>query len=166
MKYEFDFQMDEETLEDFYRSHNLSGISGVLWPLLGVLSIALAFLSVEGTPVIYRFVYVALGLMFLFYIPWDLKRKAKKQVKTNPYYAKPIHYLLDEQGITSSQEDQIATVPWENFCKVKCTKKSMFVYMRNRSACVFSKKVFGDDLEEACGWIRSKVEHKKDKESK
>lgn len=166
MKYEFDFQMDEKILEDFYKCHNLSGISGVLWPVLGVLSIALAIFSVEGTSLVYRLIYVALGLMFLFYIPLDLKRKAKKQVKNNPYYAQPIHYVLDEQGITSSQGDQLASVPWESFCKVKLTKKSMFIYMRNKSACIFSLDVFGKDLDAASEWIKSKVEHKKDKGSK
>lgn len=166
MRYEFDFQMDEKILGDFYKSHNMSGISGMLWPMLGVVAFALAVLSAEGTPLIYRLVYAVLGLMFLFYIPWDLKRKARKQVKTNPYYAQPIHYVLDEQGITSSQGDQIATVPWENFCRVKLTKKSMFIYMRNKSACIFSLDVFGKDLDTAYEWIKSKVEHKKDKESK
>lgn len=160
MRYEFDFQMDEKTLGDFYMSHNMGGISGFLWPVLGAFAIVIAVVSGSATPILYRLVYALFGLMFIFYIPWDLKRKAKKQVKTNPYYAQPIHYVIDEEGVTTTQGDQTATVQWENFSKLKITKKSMFLYMRNKNACVFSNDVFGKDLDAAYDFIKSKVEHK------
>ena len=78
MKYEFDFQMDEKTLGDFYTSHNMGGVSGLLWPLLGVFAIVLAIISGDTTPISYRIIYVLFGFLFVFYIPFDLKRKARK----------------------------------------------------------------------------------------
>ncbi|MBO5159219.1 MAG: YcxB family protein [Lachnospiraceae bacterium] len=161
MKYEFDFQMDEKTLGDFYTSHNMGGVSGLLWPLLGVFAIVLAIISGDTTPISYRIIYVLFGFLFVFYIPFDLKRKAKKQVKTNPYYAQPIHYILDEEGVTTIQGENQAKVTWDKFSKIKLTKKSMFLYMRNKNACVLSLDVFGKDLDEAYDWIKSKVEQKK-----
>lgn len=161
MRYEFDFKMDEKTLGDFYTSHNMAGASGMLWPLLGVFAIVLAFISGETTPILYRIVYVIMGLMFMFYIPFDLKRKAKKQVATNPYYAEPIHYILDEEGVTTIQGEKEAKLAWEKFSKVKLTKKSMFLYMRNKNACVLSLDVFGKDLDKAYEWIKGKVGQKK-----
>lgn len=160
MKYEFDFQMDEKTLTDFYMSYNMGGISGFVWPIIGVLAIVLAVISGNATPITYRLLYVVFGLLFIFYIPMDLKRKAKKQLKQNPVYAEPIHYTLNEEGITTTQGDKEATVGWENFSKMKLTKKSMILYMRNRNACVFSLHVFGEDLEEAKQWIREKLGRK------
>lgn len=158
MRYEFDFQMDENTLGDFYKSHNTGGF---LWPMIGVFAIGLAIISGGTTPISYRLLYVLFGLLFIFYIPFDLKRKAKKQVKTNPYYAQPIHYILDEEGVTTIQGENEAKVTWDKFSKVKLTKKSMFLYMRNKNACVLSLDVFGKDLDEAYDWIKSKVEQKK-----
>ena len=160
MKYEFDFQMDEKTLSDFYMSYNMSGISGFIWPILGVLAIVIAILSGGTTPITYRLLYVVFGLIFIFYIPWDLKRKAKKQIAKNPAYAKPFHYVLDEEGITTVQEENSATLEWKHFSKMKRTKRSMILYMRNRNACVIPLEVFGDDLEEACSWLKTKVEQK------
>lgn len=160
MRYEFDFQMDEKTLTDFYMSHNMGGISGYIWPLIGVLAIVIAITSGDTTPILYRLVYALFGLVFIFYIPWDLKRKAKKQVKTNPYYAQPIHYVLDEEGVTTVQGENEATVTWDKFSKIKLTKKSMILYMRNRNACVFSLDVFGKDLDKAYDWLKTKVAHK------
>ena len=161
MRYEFDFQMDEKTLGDFYMSHNMGGISGFMWPLIGAFAIVIAIFSGDATPVVYRLLYALFGLMFIFYIPWDLKRKAKKQVKVNPAYAQPIHYILDEEGVTTIQGENEASVTWDKFSKVKLTKKSMFLYMRNKNACVFSLDVFGKDLDKAYDWIKSKVGQKK-----
>ena len=160
MKYEFDFQMDEKTLSDFYMSYNMSGISGFIWPILGALAIVIAILSGGTTPITYRLLEVVFGLIFIFYIPWDLKRKAKKQIAKNPAYAKPIHYVLDEEGITTVQEENSATLEWKHFSKIKRTKRSMILYMRNRNACVVPLEVFGDDLEEACSWLKTKVGQK------
>lgn len=160
MRYEFDFQMDEKTLGDFYTSHNMGGASGLLWPILGAFAIVLAIISGDTTPITYRIVYVLFGLLFVFYIPFDLKRKAKKQVKTNPVYAQPIHYILDEEGITTIQGENEAKVTWDKFSKIKLTKKSMFLYMRNKNACVLSLDVFGKDLDKAYDWIKSKVGQK------
>ncbi len=157
MRYEFDFQMDENTLGDFYKSHNTGGF---LWPMIGVFAIGLAIISGGTTPISYRLLYVLFGLLFIFYIPFDLKRKAKKQVKTNPYYAQPIHYILDEEGVTTIQGENEAKVTWDKFSKVKLTKKSMFLYMRNKNACVFSLNVFGKELDQAYDWIKSKVGQK------
>lgn len=160
MRYEFDFQMDEKTLSDFYFGHNMRGISGFLWPMIGVFAIILALISGENTSILYRLVYFLFGLVFIFYIPWDLKRKAKKQLKTNPYYAQPIHYVLDEEGVTTTQGEKEATVAWSNFTKIKITRKSIFLYMRNQNACVFSLDVFGKDWDKAYDWIKSKVGQK------
>ena len=157
MRYEFDFQMDENTLGDFYKSHNTGGF---LWPMIGVFAIGLAIISGGTTPISYRLLYVLFGLLFIFYIPFDLKRKAKKQVKTNPYYAQPIHYILDEEGVTTIQGENEAKVTWDKFSKVKLTKKSIFLYMRNKNACVFSLNVFGKELDQAYDWIKSKVGQK------
>lgn len=157
MRYEFDFQMDENTLGDFYKSHNTGGF---LWPMIGVFAIGLAIISGGTTPISYRLLYVLFGLLFIFYIPFDLKRKAKKQVKTNPYYAQPIHYILDEEGVTTIQGENEAKVTWDKFSKIKLTKKSMFLYMRNKNACVFSLNVFGKELDQAYDWIKSKVGQK------
>ena len=160
MRYEFDFQMDEKTLSDFYMSYNMSGISGFIWPILGALAIVIAILSGGTTPIIYRLLYVVFGVLFIFYIPWDLKRKAKKQIEKNPVYAQPIHYVLDEEGVTTIQGENSATLEWKHFSKMKRTKKSIILYMRNRNACVVPTDVFGDNLEEACNWLKAKVAQK------
>ena len=160
MRFEFDFQMDEKTMTDFYLSYNMGGVSGFMWPAIGVFAIVIAIIAGDTTPISYRVLYVIFGLLFIFYIPLDLKRKAKKQLKNNPFYAQPIHYILDENGVTTIQGDKEATVEWIYFSRMKLTKKSMILYMRNKNACVLSRDVFGDDLDKAQEWIKSKIERK------
>ena len=161
MRYEFDFQMDEKTLSDFYMSHNFMGGPGMLWPIIGVVAIVLAIVTGDTTPMLYRGLYIAFGLLFIFYIPLDLQKKAKRQLKVNPYYAEPIHYVLDEEGITTTQGENTATLSWDKFSKIKLTKKSMFIYMKNKNACVLSRDVFGEDSDKACEWMKGKVGQKR-----
>lgn len=160
MKYEFDFKMDEKTLSDFYMSHNMGGISGLLWPILGALSVLIAIFSGGTMVASYRIAYAVLGVFIIFYVPYDLKKKAKKQVAKNPAYAETIHYILDEEGITTIQGESEAKVTWNKFTKVKSTKKSIFLYMRNKNACVLSLDVFGEKKREACDWIKTKAGQK------
>ena len=58
------------------------------------------------------------------------------------------------------QGEKEAKVTWDKFSKVKLTKRSMFLYMRNKNACVLSTAVFGKDLDKAYDWIKSKVGQK------
>ena len=157
MRYEFDFQMNEKVLGDFYTRSN---VGGSMWPVFGVFAIVLAIISGGTTPVAYRILYAFFGLMFIFYIPFDLKKKAKKQIKTNPFYAQPIHYILDEEGVTTIQGENEAKVTWNKFSKIRLTKKSVFLYMRNKNACVFSSDVFGKDLDQAYDWMKEKIGQK------
>lgn len=157
MRYEFDVQMDEKTLYDFLMSHNNMGSSGMIWVMLGVLALGLAVFSGNTTPITYRLIYAVFGVLFIVYIPWDLKKRARKQLKMNPFYAKPIHYIVDEEGIHSAQDDKEATVPWINFSRVKITKHNVILYMRSRNACIFPKEVFGKDLDKAVAWMKSSV---------
>ena len=132
-----------------------------MWPLLGAFAIVLAIISGGTTPTAYRILYVVFGALFIFYIPLDLRRKAKKQIKTNPYYAQPIHYILDEEGVTTIQGEKEASLSWEHFSRVRLTKNSVFLYMRNRNACVFSQAMLGKDLDAAYDWLKAKTGQKK-----
>lgn len=159
MKYEFDVQMDEKALYDFILFHNYKMGSGIIWIVFGIFALGLAIFSGGTTPITYRLIYGLFGLLFVFYIPWDLKKKVQRQLKSNEVYAKPIHYVLDEEGIHSFQDEKEATVVWKNFRKIKVSKKSVIIYMKNKNACIFPKEIFGADLEKAVAWITSKVGH-------
>lgn len=158
MRYEFDVQMDEKTLYDFVMFHNYKMGSGIIWVLFGVFAVGLAIFSGGSTPFSYRLIYGLFGLLFIFFIPWDLRKKARRQLANNPVYAKPIHYVVDEEGVHSSQDEKESMAPWKNFRKIKVSKNSVIIYMRNKNACVFPKEVFGNELDKATAWMRTKIE--------
>ncbi|MGN0335717.1 MAG: YcxB family protein [Lachnospiraceae bacterium] len=161
MNYEFDVQMDEKTLYDFMMHHNYKAGSGYLWPMIGVFAFVLAIISGGTAPISYRLIYVMFGLIFIFYIPFDLKRKSKKQLKQNPFYAKPIHYVINEEGITTSQDEQETFIPWEKFRKVNLSRCNVIIYMPNKRACVIPREVFGGKAEEAAAQMMQKIKKKK-----
>lgn len=162
MNYEFDVQMDEKILYDFMLHHNYKSGTGYLWPLIGVLALGLAIFS-GNAPVAYRLAYAAFGLLFIFFIPFDLKGKTKKQLAKNPYYKKPIHYVVNEEGIKTSQDEQETFIPWERFRKLNISKRSLIVYLPNQSACVMPKECFGDKYEEVALKIMKKIKESRSK---
>ncbi len=146
MNYEFDVQLDEENLYDFMMYSNYKAGTGFLWPMVGVFAFVLALLPMTGATLTYRLIYAMFGAMFLFYIPFDLKRKSKKQFQNNQFYQKPIHYVLSDEGITTSQEEKESFASWAKFNKVGMSKRNIIVFMPNKSACIIPKALFGSQL--------------------
>ena len=62
----------------------------------------------------------------------------------NPAFQKPLHYVLDEEGITVSQEDVEQKQGWENMVKAVSTSKSIIVYTSAINATIFPKRELGD----------------------
>ena len=82
----------------------------------------------------------------LLYLPWTLFIRSKQQVLSNPGFQQPLHYLLDEQGLTISQGEETVQYPWEEMDKAVSTGRSIIVYTSKVNATIFPRKQLGDKL--------------------
>lgn len=73
-------------------------------------------------------IYLILGVVILLYLPWTLYIKSKQQAVNNPVFKEPLHYVLDENGITISQGDSSTCQKWEDCLKAVSTGRSIIVY--------------------------------------
>ena len=62
----------------------------------------------------------------------------------NPAFENPLHYVLNEEGITVSQGDEVQTQKWEDMYKAISTNKSIIVYTSKVNACIFPKRDLQD----------------------
>ena len=138
---EFDVVMDKHILYDFMINHAYTGSAGIIGTSFGALGILL-FLSSSCQ----NYIYLIFGLIMIFYLPVNLKFQCSKQMTLNPVYKKPIHYILDSNGITVSQDDNSQTVAWDKCTKAVSTKQSIAVYTGKNNASIFSRKQLGDKL--------------------
>lgn len=134
---ELDIQMESADLYDYNLWHAYHHVSGLMGSLLGALMV------VAGVCNRY-WIYVIGGAVLLGYLPWNLFVKSRQQMLANPAFKSPLHYVLDEQGITISQGEVSSTQKWEDMVKAVSTSRSIIVYTSRVNATIFPRKQMGD----------------------
>ena len=118
---EFDIQIKSGDLYDYMLHHAYHGVQGLLGACIGALAV-LVFLGNR------QFIYLIAGIVILGYLPWSLFLKSKRQALNNAAFQKPLHYMMNEEGITVSQEGNTEFQKWEDMCRAIATGRSIIVY--------------------------------------
>ena len=84
------------------------------------------------------------GAIVLLYLPVTLWTKSKLQWSANETFQKPLHYVLDDNGVTVSQGEVSESQGWENMVKAVSTTRSIILYTSGRNASIFPKEQLGD----------------------
>lgn len=142
MELEFDVKINTSVLYDYMLYHTYTSLSGILGSVVGVF-LLFGYMR-QG-----HFLYLAAGIFVLAYLPCVLWVKSAGQVKRTPAFQKPLHYRLDEEGVTVSQGETTQLLPWENVYKAISTKASIILYMSRMNAWIFPRKALGDNLPKA-----------------
>lgn len=158
MEVTFDVKMTPKIMYDFLMNHTYkspTGVLGVLFGLFAFVILGVTWGKAEGWQSI---LYGLFGFWFILYLPVNLYLRSARQVKMNPTFQKPITYTVTQEGITTSQEKQKATMKWEDMMVVKETKKSILVYTGKRSCVVLPKESMGEKYQDVVALIRRCME--------
>lgn len=136
---ELDIKIEAGDLYDYNLRHAYNSASGLLGSALGALMVIVALNSRQ-------WIFLVGGMALLLYLPWTLFIKSRQQALANPAFQEPLHYVLDEQGITISQGEESATQKWEDMVKAVSTSRSIIVYTSRVNATIFPKKQLGDKI--------------------
>ena len=136
---EFDVTMSSGILYDYLISHAYTGGAGLLGTCFGAVGIVM-FAATNYV------LYLIFGLVLILYLPIKLKMTSLQLMQMNETYKKPLHYRLDENGITVSQGEETQTASWDSVLKAVSTKQSIVVYTGKHNASVFPRKQLGDNL--------------------
>ena len=82
---------------------------------------------------------IFVAMLFTVIHPLQLYSKARKQVKNNEVFKKPLEYVLNEEGITLSQGEQNQSITWEDVYQVKEYKSQILVYTGRVYAFIWPK---------------------------
>ncbi len=138
MEIEFDVKMNSSVLYDYMLHHAFNSFSGILGAAMGALLIIAFFGN-------HYMIYLICGLILMAFQPVALFFKSKKQMVDNPVYKNPIHYLLNDEGITVSQGETVQTVSWRDISKATSSPKSIILYTGKIRAWIFPRKDLGED---------------------
>ena len=136
---ELDIKIEAKDLYDYMMSHTYNTASGIIGSCFGAVMVVIG-ISTK------MWIYAILGAVLLLYLPWTLKIKSKQQALLNPAFKEPLHYVLDENGITVSQGEQTQNQAWENMYKATSTTRSIIVYTTKVNATIFPRAQVGEQL--------------------
>lgn len=137
---ELDVKIGAGDLYDYLLMHNYNSPAGIMGSTLGAVMIVSAFMT-------RYWILLVGGIFLLLYLPWTLFIKSRQQALKNPVFQKPLHYVLDEEGIRISQGEESAAQSWEDMVKAVSTGKSIILYTSRVNATIFPKAQLGEQKE-------------------
>jgi len=154
MKTEFDVQMTTAKMYDYMLHHTFHSFSGIMGEVVGILLIACYFAA-------HKWIYLIAGIIVVLYLPVALFMNAKKQVMLNPVFKKPLHYTLDDEGITVASGEEKDFQAWTDMHKAVSTGKSIIIYTNKINACIFPKEDLGEKLPDVIRIISTHMDAKR-----
>ena len=134
---ELDVKIESKDLYDYMLRHSYNSPSGILGSCFGALLVVLAVLTGQ-------WMYLVFGIIMLAYLPWTLFLRSKKQALTNAGFQKPLHYVLDDTGVTISQGEESVQYLWEEMVKAVSTGRSIILYTSPVNATLFPRRELED----------------------
>ena len=134
---ETEIQITAADLYDYFLMHTYNSSSGIIGSTAGALFIVAAVLT-------QRWPLLIAGAIILLYLPITLHTKSKLQWSANEAFQKPLHYVLDENGVTVSQGEVKESQSWDDMVKAVSTTRSIILYTSGRNASIFPKRQLGD----------------------
>ncbi len=139
MKIEFDITLTGRDMYRFSMYHAYTGSQGIISIVLAVLSFFVAAKTYDSVSLSYTILYAVFGILFLFYMPLNLYLRSKRQFLMSEELRKALHYVVDDTGIHTSQNEAAADLSWEQVYKIISTGSSVYVYSNRVNAYIIPK---------------------------
>jgi len=153
MKLEFDVKMTTGRMYEYMMRHTFTSFAGIVGECLGILLIIGAFAYGQ-------WLYLAVGIVCVFYQPVALYVRAGRQVRNNEVFSAPLHYILDDEGITVKSGDNTDSMPWDRLYKAVSTQHLIILYTNRINACIFPKDDLGDKKADVIAAISTHMDPK------
>jgi hypothetical protein len=146
---EFDVKMNAKVLYRYLSYQALTNYTTWVSLFLCAMTVVLFFYTRNSLALLAGFI-VFVNISW----PWNLYLRTKRQMLTNNSFKKPIHYRVDSEGITISQDEEALCMPWDMLFKVVVTKRSVLVYTAPNNAWIFPDEQLGEQKEELLALLK------------
>lgn len=136
---ECDVKIGKADLYDYNLKYTYSQFINILAEIIGVLAVAYGIYSAN-------YPLAVIGAVVVVYLPITLWMRSAQVAALSPAFKEPLHYRLDDEGLTISQGENEETIKWENCVKAVSTTRSVLVFTSRTTATIFPRKQLGDKI--------------------
>lgn len=144
MEISFDTNVKEKELYKFSINNMYRKITGVIWILFSIAVIVVTIYTWGKVDIMKSILMIVIAALYTVVNPLLLWGKAKAQIKRNESFHKPLHYVINEKGITISQDDKSETTKWQQMWKAVRYGDLIVVYVSTVRAFIIPLKDVGD----------------------
>lgn len=136
----FSVQVTVKDMFAFLMHHSYRGVSLIADAVVtfGAIGLLIAGFG-KGDPA-KTVALIFMAMLFTVIHPLQLLNKARKQVKGNEIFKKPLDYVLTEEGITLSQGEESQSITWADVYQVREYKSQILVYTGRVYAFIWPKR--------------------------
>lgn len=143
----FDVKLQPQDLYRFNMYQTYTSLQGIVSIVLGILGFVMSGTSFKNGSMAYGCLYIAVGFLFLLYIPVALWVRAKTTLKTNPVLSNVLHYEVSEKQIHVSQGKETGDLDWDWVYKIIADKNQILIYTSRKNAYIIPREQIGEQYE-------------------
>ncbi len=136
----FSVQIKVQDMFSFLLHHSYRGLPLIIDAVITVGALVMLIMGWGKGDIGKTVALIFLALLFTVIHPLQLYNRARKQVKKNAVFAKPLDYVVTDEGITMSQGEETQSFTWEDVFQVKEYKSQILVYTGRVYACIWPKR--------------------------
>ncbi|WP_027422249.1 YcxB family protein [Lachnobacterium bovis] len=158
MKVEFKTRLQSKNLFRFNMYQIYTSSQGIISIIAAIFVIVVGFYNLQKVPLQKTILTFAIGLLFLFYLPITLYRRAKVSIKQNEILAGEINYTLSKEGVKVKCNEEEAVLPWKSVYKVVETKTNILIYSTRVNAYVIPREQVKDIYDDIFAVVNENLE--------
>lgn len=136
---ECDVKIGKADLYDYNLKYTYSKFINILAEIVGF--VAVVYGIYEG-----NYPLAIIGLLVVVYLPVTLWIRSAQVAALSPAFKNPLHYRLDDEGLTVSQGENEETISWGDCVKAVSTSRSVLVFTSRTGATIFPRNQLGDKM--------------------
>lgn len=144
---EFDVTLTEQDMVRFNIYHTYSKFQSWFAMIVAVFAFFVAVWSYGRVSTTLTVIYFLVGGFVLVYIPGNTLLSAKHRIRLMPELLEPLHYRIDDTGVTVSKNEESATLPWEQTFRFVAVKTAFYIYSNRIHAYVIPKTALSAEEE-------------------
>ena len=136
---ECDVKIGKADLYDYNLKYTYSKFINILAEIVGFVAVVY---GIYGG----NYPLAIIGLLVVVYLPVTLWIRSAQVAALSPAFKNPLHYRLDDEGLTVSQGENEETINWGDCVKAVSTSRSVLVFTSRTGATIFPRNQLGDKM--------------------